>query len=128
MRSRVTLLICLVAVLAAVAVPTVAVAQQGDAFSDLTQNRTQQPAPSSSSTDDDGLESWQQILIFLAGGILLGGIGWAIVKDARSAAPVEEPTEQLAAAKAQREADVRHRKQRARQANKRAKASRKRNR
>lgn len=129
MRSRVTFLICLLALLAAVALPSAAGAQQGDAFSELTQNQQQQQAPSTSSnTNDGGLQTWQEVLIFLAGGILLGGIGWAIVKDARSAAPVEEPTEQLAAARAQREDDIRRRKQRARVANKRAKAARKRNR
>lgn len=38
----------------------------------------------------DGLESWQQILIFGAGFILLAGIAWAIVSDARTRAPVKE--------------------------------------
>ncbi len=40
--------------------------------------------------DSGGLESWQEILIFSAGAILLAGIGWAIVTDARSRAPVKE--------------------------------------
>ena len=42
------------------------------------------------STDGgDGLETWQEILIFGAGFILLIGIAWAIVSDARSKAPVK---------------------------------------
>jgi hypothetical protein len=46
-------------------------------------------SPSSSNDEDDGLSRRQQILITLAGVLLLGGIGYAIVRDARSAAPVE---------------------------------------
>jgi hypothetical protein len=45
-------------------------------------------APPSNPTADDGLETWQQILIFGGGAVLLGGIGWVIVRDARRAAPV----------------------------------------
>ncbi|MDX6640178.1 MAG: hypothetical protein QOF12_1189 [Solirubrobacteraceae bacterium] len=37
-----------------------------------------------------GLQTWQEILIFGAGLILLFGIGWAIVSDARSRAPVSD--------------------------------------
>jgi hypothetical protein len=49
---------------------------------------TQQPqAPTR--VQDDGLESWQQLLIGLAGFVLLGGIAWAIVRDARQAAPAD---------------------------------------
>lgn len=38
----------------------------------------------------DGLEGWQQALILGAGVILLAGIGWAIVGDAKRRAPVKE--------------------------------------
>jgi hypothetical protein len=41
-----------------------------------------------SSADDGGLETWQQVLIFGAGVVLLGGIAWAIIGDARHRAPV----------------------------------------
>lgn len=37
-----------------------------------------------------GLKGWQQGLIVAAGMILLIGIGWAIVSDARSKAPVKD--------------------------------------
>jgi hypothetical protein len=43
------------------------------------------------STDNgDGLKTWQEILIFGAGFILLAGIAWAIVSDARAKAPVKD--------------------------------------
>ena len=47
-------------------------------------------APDTSSDDSGGLQSWQEILIFGAGIVLLGGIAWAIVSDARSRAPVKD--------------------------------------
>jgi hypothetical protein len=128
MLSRVALLLCLLAL----AAPSVALAQSSSPFAPLPpvqQPTQQQPvAPVNTNTDNGGLKSWQEILIFLGGGILLAGIAYAIVSDARRAAPVQEPTEQLAAARAQRESDVRRRKERSRAAAKRARAARKRNR
>ncbi|WP_354702203.1 hypothetical protein DSM112329_02558 [Paraconexibacter sp. AEG42_29] len=44
----------------------------------------------STTTTDDGLERWQEVLIFLAGIALLTGIGVAIVGDAKRKAPVSE--------------------------------------
>jgi len=41
------------------------------------------PPPETTSTDGGGLKTWQQVLIFAAGLILLAGIGFAIVGDAR---------------------------------------------
>ena len=38
----------------------------------------------------DGLEGWQEALILGAGAVLLAGIAWAIVADARSKAPVKD--------------------------------------
>jgi hypothetical protein len=51
-----------------------------------------QPTVVASQNDsgNGGLKGWQQILIFGAAGILLLGIAWAIVTDARSRAPVRE--------------------------------------
>lgn len=42
---------------------------------------------------EDGLESWQELLIFGGGAILLGGIAWAIISDARRRAPVRSEAE-----------------------------------
>jgi hypothetical protein len=41
------------------------------------------PPPETTDSGNGGLETWQQVLIFGAGLILLGGIGFAIVGDAR---------------------------------------------
>lgn len=41
-------------------------------------------------TGGDGLQTWQELLIFGGGIILLGGIGYAIVSDARVRAPVTD--------------------------------------
>jgi hypothetical protein len=127
MLRRFTLLICLVALL----VP-VAAGAQSSPFAPLP-NAT--PAPSttptvtsSASTSDDGLKSWQEILIFAGGGILLLGIAYAIVTDARSVAPTVETTEEGEASRARKEEDLKRRKAKNRDAAKRARAARKRNR
>ena len=82
---------CLLAVLVLLAAPAGALAQ-GNPLGPLPS-----PAPEPAETvvvasDDsgDGLESWQQALILGAGVILLGGIAWAIVSDARNRAPVKD--------------------------------------
>ncbi|MBI5106531.1 MAG: hypothetical protein HZB46_16360 [Solirubrobacterales bacterium] len=108
----------------------VAAAQVSDPFGPTPQPVA--PAPSddggdgnsSTTNKDDGLESWQQVLIFLGGGILLVGIGWAIVSDARRNAPATE--EELHGSK--HDAHHQLRKSRARKKQKIAKASRKKNR
>ena len=57
---------------------------------------TPAPAPpetvvvSPGADDGDGLSAWQQALIFGGGLLLLGGIAYAIVSDARRRAPVSE--------------------------------------
>jgi hypothetical protein len=48
-----------------------------------TQTDTAAPAPETTSSGGGGLKTWQEVLIFAAGLILLGGIGVAIVGDAR---------------------------------------------
>jgi hypothetical protein len=128
MLRRFTLLICL----AACAVP-VAAHGQASPFAPLPQAAPQQATPTvtstTSSTDDGGgLSGWQEVLIFAGGGILLLGIAWAIVSDARSHAPVEQKTELQEAARAKREEDIKRRKAKNRAAAKRSRAARKRNR
>ena len=48
-----------------------------------TQTDTAAPAPETTSAGGGGLKTWQQALIFAAGLVLLGGIGFAIIGDAR---------------------------------------------
>jgi glucose/arabinose dehydrogenase len=126
MLRRFTLLICLLAL----AAPFAAQAQDSP-FAPLPQAAPQQQQTTTSSTsssDDGGLEAWQQILIFAAGGILLLGIAWAIVKDARSVAPAGDDSDELVESKARKEADLKRRKAKNRETAKRARAARKKNR
>jgi hypothetical protein len=51
-----------------------------------TQADTAAPPDTTTSTGGGGLKTWQEVLIFGAGLILLGGIGFAIVGDARDRA------------------------------------------
>jgi hypothetical protein len=45
------------------------------------------PTSSSGGSDSGGLGSNAQVALFALGGVLLAGIGWVIVRDARHAAP-----------------------------------------
>jgi hypothetical protein len=91
------------------------------------QQQTQQTVVVPSNSDTGGLESWQEILIFAAGVIMLAGIGWAIVSDARSRAPVQEgDTHRLGGRGRPRRSE--REKQRARARAKAARAQRKRSR
>jgi hypothetical protein len=120
------------ALLCVLAPPVAAIAQQSP-FSPLppAQTATQAPTTTSNSSntngDSGGLSSWQEILIFLGGVVLIVGIGYAIITDARRSAPVKEgeighigePTKPLPKARTK---PVRRQKARA------ARAARKRNR
>src|ERR1700754_2698944 len=48
-----------------------------------TQTATAAPPPETTDSANGGLKTWQEVLIFAAGLILLAGIGFAIVGDAR---------------------------------------------
>jgi hypothetical protein len=81
----------------------------------------------SSTSSGGGLTSWQQALIFGAGAVLLLGIGWAIVSDARDRAPVSEGESGTGSAVTRAQARARrHQRERARA--KAARAARRRNR
>jgi len=87
MIARLAALLCLAALLA----PAAAIAQENP-FGPIPQpapQQTQAPVADEDPTNDDGLSSTQQILIFLAAIILLGGIAWAILRDAKEAAPAD---------------------------------------
>jgi hypothetical protein len=51
------------------------------------------PGSSTTTGDSGGLKSWQEILIFMGGVVLIAGIGYAIVTDARRNAPLKEGEE-----------------------------------
>jgi hypothetical protein len=127
MLRRSTLLICVLAL----ALPVAAHAQSSP-FAPLPPATTT-PAPTptvpnnTTSTGDDGLAGWQQILIFGSGGILLLGIAWLIVRDAREVAPTISTEDQLET-RERREADIKRRKAKNRAATKRSRAARKKNR
>src|SRR3954447_347766 len=80
------------ATLALLGVPAAAFGQ-ANPFTPLPQGQTTPTevvvAPPTTS-DGGGLKTWQQVLIFGAGLILLLGIGWAIASDARRRAPVKD--------------------------------------
>lgn len=129
MSRRLALLICLL-ILAA---PAPAVAQSPFG-ADPSQTPVQRaPAPAgggdgvSDNGDDGGLAGWQEALIIVGGAVVLVVVGWAIVRDARRNAPVEERVGQ-AEARARREEEHHQRKAKARASGKRARAARKRNR
>ena len=89
MRTPATIL----ATLALLAAPAT-VHAQANPFTPLPQAQTTPTEvvvpPPSNSSDSGGLAAWQEILIFVAGLILLLGIGWAIASDARRRAPVKQ--------------------------------------
>jgi hypothetical protein len=86
MPSRSLLLVAVL--VAALSVSGVAAAQDSlNRLPPVSPAQTQpQPAPSTA-TGDDGLTPIQQLLIGAAGLVLLLGIGWAILSDARRRAP-----------------------------------------
>jgi hypothetical protein len=89
--------IAIAAVLCLLAAPAAALAQ--NPFGPLPQpaapptDTTNSGTSTSSSGDSGGLQSWQEVLMFLGGVVLIAGIGYAIVTDARRNAPVKEGEE-----------------------------------
>ncbi len=95
MRTLIVRLLVLGCLVHAVAVPAVAGAQ-GNPFGpvgpQVAPPTQTEPAPTTTTGNgaDEGLGRTSEILIFLAGVGLIGGIGFAIVRDARRKAPVTE--------------------------------------
>jgi hypothetical protein len=117
-----------ISVLALAALPAAAVAQQNplaplpQAPPDTSTVQVQTTSNTSSTTDDSGLGTTGDLLLYGAGALLLGGIAWLVVRDARRRAPVEElPSQPRGTHSPQRHA-------RARAKAKAAKQQRKRNR
>ncbi len=87
MPVRLRSLLALAALVLALAVAAPAGAQQTPTLGAPETTQTQAAAPPDTSSDGNGgLRTWQEVLIFAAGLILLGGIGFAIVGDARDSA------------------------------------------
>jgi hypothetical protein len=79
--------LALAALVLALAVAAPAGAQQTPTLGAPESTQTPTAAPPDTSSDGNGgLKTWQEVLIFAAGLILLGGIGFAIVGDARDSA------------------------------------------
>jgi hypothetical protein len=86
MPVRLKSLLALAALALTLACAAPAVAQQAPTLgAEPTQSQTAAP-PDTTSSGDGGLKTWQEVLIFCAGLILLAGIGFAIVGDARERA------------------------------------------
>ena len=86
-------LLALLLVCSALLAPASALAQS-DPFGPVPQApQPQAPPPAADDDEDEGLTRTQTVLIGLAAIALLVGIGWAIARDARQAAPgdVQEP-------------------------------------
>ena len=126
--ARFAALLCVLAL----AAPASALAQGGGAFQPIPPAppppSTVEEQPTSNTNEDDGLSSTQQFLIAISGIVLLFGIGWLIVRDARSTAPVQDrgpATDEQRRKGSQKPASIRHRQSRskakaARQARKKA--------
>lgn len=110
-----------------------AAAQQGEPFdpdgSPLTP-APEQPAPAPAEPlepGDDGLAGWQLGLLLGATVVLLGGIAFAIVRDARQSAPVD-PDEGPNPEEERAERERRRKRSSSRRKGKAARAARRRNR
>mgnify|MGYP001229260637 CR=1 FL=1 len=129
---RLSALAFLTAALLAAALPSAGVAQTpfgGGSGSSLQTEPVDEPeAPGKSA--DDGLDTWQTALILVGGGFLLGGIAWAIIRDARrrNQAAGDGHEEGRERARAEKEAERHRRKAAARKKSKAAKQARRSNR
>ena len=85
------LLVLLAVCSLSLAVPAAGLAQDNP-FGPIPQAPPEQPRPVQGPGDpnEDGLKDWQQLLIGAAGIVLLGGIAWAILRDAKQAAPADD--------------------------------------
>jgi hypothetical protein len=93
--SRLTILLSTLALLAGAGAP--AALAQDNPFGPIPPAPPEQPAPAEEEDDDnaspfgedEGITERQQLLIILGGGILVVGIAWFILRDARRSAPAE---------------------------------------
>jgi len=105
----------------------VATAQFGGTGGLQTESAPEPQAPNQQ--DDDGFGATETFLVLLGGGLLLGGIAWAILRDARGQLPGDDGHEEdRKRSQAEREADHVRRKQQSRKKGKAAKKARRHNR
>lgn len=130
MQRRPTALLALLTVTLALAAPAAAVAQSP--FLPLPQGgqpTIQQQPVTTSSSSGGGLKTWQEVLIFAAGIVLIAGIAVAILADARHRAPAgSRAAEEDPARRAELAHQRRRAKRQARRRQKLARAQRRRNR
>jgi hypothetical protein len=121
-------LVAIAVVVAVLALAPAAPAQQAPTLGAPTPQETAPPVTTTTAAADRGLKTWQELLIFGAGIVLLGGIAIAIIGDARERAPTQDrrPATEPGGAgpKRHRQRD----KERAREKARIARAQRKRNR
>jgi hypothetical protein len=94
------------AVVLSLALAPAALAQVSDPFApespvpgqQAPQQQTQTVVPQTRTSTGGGLAGWQEALIFAAAIVLMGGIAYGIVRDARHRAPVGTPAAEAAAA------------------------------
>jgi len=84
------------------------------------------PPPAPATTKDEGLSTFQQLLIFGVAAALIGTIAWVIVRDAKRSAPVQERSQSADRKPSARERE--HAQHQRRSKAKAAKQQRKRNR
>ena len=136
MTQRSTMFFTALALVAALAVAPAAFAQGDSPFSQLPQapSQTLQQTTTSSANStqsnqySDGLQTWQAILIVLGGITLLLGIAFAIMRDARARAPVDEDEEHAPQRTRDQHAVANEAKRKQRKKDKAARAQRKQNR
>jgi hypothetical protein len=129
MLRRVVILV----VLLTLALPAAGAFGQGSPFTPLPPGPAPPapppPSPSGPTTKDDGgLSGLQTTLIFVAGGVLLLGIGIAIVADAREKAPAPTGSRHADSGREGHDPHRERAKQQARRKQKAARAQRRRNR
>jgi hypothetical protein len=88
MPARFKPLLAATALVVALAAASPAAGQQAPTLGapETTPSTAAAPADTSESGNGGGLKTWQEVLIFCAGLVLLAGIGFAIVGDARERA------------------------------------------
>jgi len=84
------------------------------------------PPPAPTSTNEEGLSTLEQLLLFGAAAALIGAIAWVIVRDAKRSAPVQERSQSAGPKPSAREREQRQRRDKAKAARQQRKRNRRR--